>query len=111
MAYEFEGREIETSATGYLVDQADWSEGLAAHIAALDQIELTPRHWDVMNFLREEFFDNASHPNTRTIMKAMTEKWGEAVEQRTLYDLFPLDPSKQAGRIAGLPESRRKGGY
>ena len=112
MAYEFDGREIETTSNGYLSDPADWSEGLAAHIAAQEQIELTPRHWDVMAYLREEYFDNnQSQPNTRTILKAMSEKWGEAVDQRTLYELFPLDPSKQGGRIAGLPESRRKGGY
>jgi sulfur relay (sulfurtransferase) DsrC/TusE family protein len=28
-----------------------------------------------------------------------------------MYDLFPGNPSKQAGRIGGLPESMRKGGY
>ena len=112
MAYEFEGRQIETTAGGYLTDMADWSPELAAHIAASEQIELTPRHWDVMNYLREEYRDNnQTQPNTRTIMKAMSDHWGEKVEQRDLYDLFPLDPSKQAGRIAGLPESRRKGGY
>ena len=112
MPYAFEGRDIATTANGYLTDTADWSEALAAHIAGLEGIELTPRHWDVMNWLREEFFDNGeSQPNTRAIMKAMSDKWGEKVEQRALYDLFPLDPSKQAGRFAGLPESRRKGGY
>ena len=112
MAYEFEGRTIETTAAGYLVDQSDWSPELATHIAAAEGISLTSRHWDVMNYLREEYFDNGEQtPNTRTIMKAMSEAWGEKVEQRALYDLFPLDPSKQAGRIAGLPESRRKGGY
>jgi sulfur relay (sulfurtransferase) DsrC/TusE family protein len=31
--------------------------------------------------------------------------------QQTLFDLFPCNPSKQAGKIAGLPESMRKGGY
>lgn len=112
MAYEFEGRTIETTASGFLVDHTDWSEGLATHVAALEGIELGPRHWDVMNYLRGEFFDNGENqPNTRAIMKAMSDEWGEKVEQRALYDLFPLDPSKQAGRIAGLPESRRKGGY
>lgn len=113
MAYEFDGKTYETTASGYLVEQSEWSPELAAHIAAHEAIaELTPRHWDVMNYLREEYFDNGEHqPNTRTIMKAMSDKWGEKVEQRALYDLFPLDPSKQAGRIAGLPESRRKGGY
>jgi tRNA 2-thiouridine synthesizing protein E len=112
MAYEFEGRVIETTANGYLVDQDDWSKELAAHIAAHEQISLTDRHWDVIDYLREEYFDNnQSTPNTRTILKAMSDKWGERVDQKTLYDLFPLDPSKQGGRIAGLPESRRKGGY
>ena len=33
------------------------------------------------------------------------------VNGKTLFDLFPGNPSKQAGRIAGLPESLRKGGY
>ena len=78
----------------------------------LEHIELTPRHWDLIDYLRDEYINNnQSTPNTRTIIKAMSERWGEKVEQKALYDLFPLDPSKQGGRIAGLPESKRKGGY
>ncbi|MEM7565327.1 MAG: TusE/DsrC/DsvC family sulfur relay protein, partial [Pseudomonadota bacterium] len=51
-------------------------------------------------------------PNTRTMVKGMTKIWDDkSVNAKTLYDLFPGDPSKQGGRIAGLPESRRKGGY
>jgi len=50
--------------------------------------------------------------NTRTLVKAMSRTWGDkSINAKTLYDLFPGDPSKQGGRIAGLPESRRKGGY
>ncbi|MGO9544925.1 MAG: TusE/DsrC/DsvC family sulfur relay protein [Rhodomicrobium sp.] len=112
MAYELNGKTIETTSTGYLVDQDDWSRELAQHMAGLEQIELTERHWDLIDYLRDEYFNNnQSTPNTRTILKAMSEKWGEKLDQRTLYDLFPLDPSKQGGRIAGVPESRRKGGY
>jgi tRNA 2-thiouridine synthesizing protein E len=112
MAYEFEGKTIEVTATGYLADQDDWTEELAEHIAGLEHITLTERHWDLINYLRDEFFNNNENsPNTRTIVKAMSEKWGEKVDQRTLYDLFPQDPSKQGARVAGLPESRRKGGY
>ncbi|MCE1235600.1 MAG: TusE/DsrC/DsvC family sulfur relay protein [Hyphomicrobiales bacterium] len=112
MAYDFDGQSFETTASGYLLDQSAWTPALGEHIATAEGIALTQRHWDVIDYLREEFFDNGeTQPNTRAIMKAMSEKWGEKVEQRTLYDLFPMDPSKQAGRIGGLPESRRKGGY
>jgi tRNA 2-thiouridine synthesizing protein E len=112
MAIEFNGRMIATTAPGYLENREDWNEDLARHMAKLENIELTDRHWDVLKYLREEYFGNNEHqPNTRVIVKAMAEQWGEPVDQKTLYELFPGDPSKQAGRIAGLPESRRKGGY
>lgn len=112
MAIEFDGQTIDTTATGYLENLEDWSQGLAEHIATEESLELTEPHWDVINFLRDEYINNNQHqPNTRAIVKAMSEKWDRTVDQKELYDLFPGDPSKQAGRIAGLPESRRKGGY
>ena len=45
------------------------------------------------------------------MVKAMSKLWGEKISTRELYDLFPKQPSKQANCIAGLPETRRKGGY
>jgi len=112
MAIEFNGTTIETNDNGYLIDSEDWSKELAPVLASTDSIELTDRHWDVLDFLREEFTENrGNQPNTRTIVKAMSAAWGEKISQRDLYTLFPGDPSKQGGKIAGLPESRRKGGY
>lgn len=112
MAIEFDGKSIETTATGFLVDHNDWSEGLAGVIAEEEGVELSEKHWDLINFLRDEFINNnGNQPNTRNIMKAMGAKWGAKLAQKDLYDLFPRDPSKQGGRIGGLPESRRKGGY
>ncbi len=112
MAYEFEGKTIETDANGYLTDVNDWSEGLAKVIADQEGVELTEKHWDLINYLRDEYINNAGNqPNTRNIVKAMSSKWGEKIGQKDIYDLFPKDPSKQGGRIGGLPETRRKGGY
>ena len=112
MAIEFEGKTIETDGNGYLADHTSWSEGLARFVASEEHIELGDKHWDLINFLRDEYFNNGQkQPNTRTILKAMSAEWGEKIKQKDLYDLFPGDPSKQGGRIAGLPESRRKGGY
>ena len=112
MAFDFNGTEIATTANGYLENLDDWSEDLAKAMAAAEDIELTDRHWDIINYLRDEYINNGQNqPNTRKIVKAMSAKWGEKVSQKDVYTLFPLDPSKQGGRIAGLPESRRKGGY
>ena len=112
MTIEFEGKSIETTDNGYLVNIDDWSEGLAKHLSSSDSLELGERHWDIIHYLREEFINNAGNqPNTRTMIKEMCSKWDEKIKSKDLYDLFPGDPSKQGGRIAGLPESRRKGGY
>lgn len=112
MALEVDGTEIETNDNGYLINHEDWTKAVAEVIAEEEKLDLTDKHWDVMNYLREEFIDNrGNQPNTRAIVKAMSAAWGEKISQKDLYTLFPGDPSKQGGRIAGLPESRRKGGY
>ena len=112
MSLDVNGTTVETTDSGYLVNQDDWSKDLAEVIAEQESIALTERHWDLINFLRTEFFDNAGkQPNTRNVVKAMSKIWGEKIDTKALYDLFPSDPSKQGGRIAGLPESKRKGGY
>ena len=113
MAIEFNGKTLETSPMGYLINIDDWSEDLAKQIAADDSLELTDKHWDLINYLRDEFINNAGNqPNTRSMVKTMGKLWGnKKMKAKDLYDLFPGDPSKQGGKIAGLPESRRKGGY
>jgi len=112
MSYDFNGNTIETDANGFLKNTEDWSKELAEFIAQNEGITLTPKHWDLIEYLRDCYINhNGEQPNTRTIVKAMADKWGTNVIQKDVYDLFPKDPSKQGGRIAGLPESRRKGGY
>jgi tRNA 2-thiouridine synthesizing protein E len=113
MAYEVNGKTLETTATGYLVNQEEWDKSVAEVIAKQEGISLTQRHWDLLDYLRDMYLNhNGELPNNRAILKAMQEKWGEKkLEQKALFDLFPGNPSKQAGKIAGLPESMRKGGY
>ncbi len=112
MAFDFNGTSIETTANGYLVNVEDWSKELGEALAREEGVELTDKHWDLIEYLRDEYINNGQNqPNTRKIVKAMSAKWGEKLGQKDVYELFPKDPSKQGGRIAGLPESRRKGGY
>ena len=67
---EIAGKQIETTEMGYLVNAEDWSKDLAQAIADSEKLELTERHWDVINHLRDEFFNNAGNqPNTRKLVK------------------------------------------
>ena len=113
MAYESNGKVLEATDNGYLVNQDDWGKDAAQAIAAAEGLALTQDHWDVIEFLRDAYFNhNGEQPNNRAILKAMQDRWqGRKIDNKTLFDLFPGNPSKQAGKIAGLPESLRKGGY
>ncbi|UCC56218.1 MAG: TusE/DsrC/DsvC family sulfur relay protein [Gammaproteobacteria bacterium] len=112
MSLEVGGKTIEVTESGFLVNLDDWNEDIAEAIAQDEGISLTQEHWDVVNYLRDEYINNAGNqPNNRTMLKDVGKIWGKKISSKDLYDLFPGNPSKQAGRIGGLPESRRKGGY
>ncbi|WP_127477238.1 TusE/DsrC/DsvC family sulfur relay protein [Sulfurivermis fontis] len=112
MSYEVNGKTIAATANGYLENLEDWNEDVAKVIAEAEKVTLTEKSWDVINYLRDEYLNNGGNqPNDRNIVKAMSEKWGEKIDAKALYELFPMQPSKQATKIAGLPETRRKGGY
>lgn len=112
MAYEIDGKTIETTETGFLINMDDWSENVASAIAGNEGITLTKEHWDVINYLRDEYINNVGNqPNNRVMLKDIGKIWGRKIISKDLFDLFPGNPSKQAGKIGGLPESMRKGGY
>ena len=113
MAYEVNGKQIATTENGFLESLDDWDKAVAEAIAAAEGLTLAQDHWDVIEYLRDAYFNhNGEQPNNRAILKAMQDKWtGRKVDNKTLFDLYPGNPSKQAGKIAGLPESLRKGGY
>jgi len=111
MALEVNGKSIETDGNGNLTDPASWDEDVAKALAAEDGIELTQEHMDVLNYLRSEYLENNEQPMERAINKGMSKIWGKKVTSKDLYVLFPLAPSKQGNKIAGLPYVARKGGY
>ncbi|MGB7542914.1 MAG: TusE/DsrC/DsvC family sulfur relay protein [Burkholderiales bacterium] len=105
MAIEVGGKTIETDEEGYLVNLSDWNEDIAGTIAKQENLEMTPNHWEVINFLREYYNEFQIAPAVRVLTKAIGKKLGsEKGNSQYLYELFPYGPAKQACKIAGLPK-------
>ncbi|NCP63198.1 MAG: TusE/DsrC/DsvC family sulfur relay protein [Paraglaciecola sp.] len=101
----FENRHIDTDKFGYLLNVNDWQPELAEKIAQLEGIELSPAHWEVVNFVRDFYLEFNTSPAIRALVKAMALKLGaDKGNSRYLFRLFPDGPAKQATKIAGLPK-------
>ena len=48
------GVEVKVSEEGYLEDMTQWNEEIAKEIAKEIGIELTPKHFEVIDFLRKK---------------------------------------------------------
>ena len=93
--------EISFDAEGFLTDPMLWSEELAREIARDAGIpELTPRHWQVVDFMRRTYLETGQAPSIRSLGKQ------SGVPIKELYALFPKGPAKLAARIGGIPKPR-----
>jgi len=99
------GKTIEVDEEGYLVNRSDWTEEVGKEMAKIDNCDLTPNHWEVINFLREYYEEYQIAPAVRVLTKAIGKKLGaDKGNSKYLYELFPYGPAKQACKYAGLPK-------
>ena len=89
--------EVKVSEDGYLEDMSQWNEEIAHEIASEIGIELTDKHFEVINYLREK----TAAKEALTIRKV--GKSG-IVSIKELYQLFPKGPLKFSSKIAGIPK-------
>jgi tRNA 2-thiouridine synthesizing protein E len=87
---------IEFDDEGFMVDASAWTEEIGRAIADALEVDLTDRHWQVINFSRSDFEANGEPPTLRRITQ-QTE-----VNMKEMYQLFPDGPAKLAANIAGL---------
>lgn len=109
MPYMVDNEELETDDQGYLTEPR-FDDEIVKTIAAAEGIELTEAHWEVVNFMRDQYKEHGHTPNFRNMLKGFSEIH-PGVDSKYLYDLFPLGPAKQAAKVAGLPQPYGKGGY
>jgi len=108
MQAEVDGKVIELSEAGWLLNLEEWSEGLAHEIAKNEQIpELTDEHWDIINTAREYFAENGTVAEPRLFTKIMKKKYGaDRSSQKYIYSLFPTGLIKCANKVGGLPRPK-----
>ena len=91
------GVQVNVSDDGYLEDMSQWNKDIANEIANEIGIELTDKHFEVLNYLREK---------TGAGEALSIRKVGKSgiVDIKELYKLFPKGPLKFSSKIAGIPK-------
>ena len=87
---------VEFDNDDFMADPNAWTPEIGEAIAKSLNIQLTDRHWIVINFARQEFESKGEAPTLRRITKTTT------VNTKELYQLFPGGPAKIAAKISGL---------
>ena len=107
MGFELNGVTYETDEDGYLVDLTQWSKEVAEFLAQTEEIpELTEKHWQIVNFLRDYYQEYQIAPMIKILIKEIMKlmELNKKESSRMLYELYPAGPAKQACKIAGLPK-------
>jgi len=91
------GHSVNVNEEGYLTDMNQWNEDIAKEIAKEYGIELTPRHFEVLNFLRGQQKKEIS-------LTIRSVGQSGVVDIKEFYQLFPKGPLKISSKMAGIPK-------
>ena len=92
------GEGIELTAEGFLADASKWTPQLAERLARSLGVTLTERHYQLIEFARNEYSATGASPNIRRL------SLGSGISTKELYQMFPRAPGKSTAMIAGLPK-------
>ena len=91
------GKTVQVNGEGYLENPDEWTEEIAKEIAKEIGIELTDKHFEVLNYLREQHAAEVPLTVRKVGKSGITDIKG-------LYKLFPGGPLKFSSKIAGIPK-------
>lgn len=91
------GKAVEVTEEGYLVNSADWTKDVAIELAKEEGIELTDKHFEVLEYLRKESAAGTQLSIRKVGKSGITDIKG-------LYQLFPGGPLKYSSKCAGIPK-------
>ncbi|MFA5297045.1 MAG: TusE/DsrC/DsvC family sulfur relay protein [Lutibacter sp.] len=91
------GAQVNVTEEGYLEDMSQWNKEIATEIAKELGIELTDKHFEVINYLREKQGEGE-------VLSLRKVGNSGIVNIKELYVLFPKGPLKFSSKIAGIPK-------
>ena len=90
---------VNLNEEGYLTDFSQWTKEVAEKIAADHKIELTDKHWEVVDYLQDK------HKKEEALSIRGIKKSG-VINIKEFYELFPGGPLKISTKIAGIPKPK-----
>ena len=91
------GKTISVNEEGFMTDFSQWERQIGEAVASENNIVLSPRHWEVLDYIQEQY---------RQEVPLSIRKIGKSgvVDIKEFYQLFPMAPLKTATKIAGIPK-------
>ena len=93
----YAGQTVTVNDEGYMADASQWNREIAAEMAKEEGIELTEKHYEVLEFLRNANAKGETLTIRRVGKSGITDIKG-------LYQLFPGGPLKFSSKFAGIPK-------
>ena len=91
------GKTVQVNDEGFMTNPSEWTKEIAVDLAKEEGIsELTPAHWKVIEFCRQDGAASGKAPTLRRITTAA------GVSTKEMFALFPKGPAKKVAKLAGL---------
>jgi len=91
--------EIDVNEEGYLTDFSQWTKEVGVEIAKENDIEMTDKHWEVINWIQEKV-------KAGEALSVRGVKKSGVIDIKQFYALFPGGPLKVSTKIAGVPKPK-----
>jgi tRNA 2-thiouridine synthesizing protein E len=94
--------------SGFITDSSMWTIDFANQVADEFDLNLTEKHWEIINLIRDLYEKTQKVPELRTVLKSVSLKNPKfKIDRKYIYNLFPYGYGQQACKIAGMREPKK----
>ena len=91
------GTTVKVNTEGYFEEPSQWTQNMAVEMAREYGIQLTDKHFAVLEFLRKKHLNGEQLTIRRVGASGITDI-------KEFYQLFPGGPLKISSKLAGIPK-------